>query len=143
MVLLAAWSGLIGFAAVRFATDTGVTVTPAELATAPAQPLWFIAVIVAVLATAGEFQHRTIRTTLLHAPRRGQVLAAKATVAAAYGACSPSPPRRRRPRPGSCWLCPTGTSLPGGSLAGWTATGAVVLLGALGACSPPASARSP
>jgi ABC-2 type transport system permease protein len=57
-----------------------------NLATAPAQPLWFLAVIVAVLATAGEFQHRTIYTSLLQAPRRRKLLAAKAIVAAGYGA---------------------------------------------------------
>jgi len=46
----------------------------------------FLTVIVAVLATAGEFQHRTLAATLLQAPRRGSVLAAKAAVAATYGA---------------------------------------------------------
>jgi hypothetical protein len=86
LLLAVLGSGLIGFAAVRIATDTGETVTPADLTTAPARTLWFVAVIVAVLATAGEFQHRTIRTTLLHAPHRGRVLTAKAMVMAAYGA---------------------------------------------------------
>jgi ABC-2 type transport system permease protein len=39
-----------------------------------------------VLATAGEFQHRTIHSTLLQVPRRGRLLAAKTVAAAAYGA---------------------------------------------------------
>jgi ABC-2 type transport system permease protein len=86
LIVAALGSGLIGFAAVSIATDVGETVTPAHLVTAPAQTLWFVAVIVAVLASAGEFQRRTIRTTLLHAPRRGRVMAAKAMVTAAYGA---------------------------------------------------------
>jgi hypothetical protein len=86
LLVAALGSGLIGFAVVSIATDLGETVTPAGLATAPAQTLWFVAVIVAVLASAGEFQHRTIRTTLLHSPRRGRVMAAKAMVIAAYGA---------------------------------------------------------
>jgi ABC-2 type transport system permease protein len=82
----AALSGVIGYAVARIAADTGETVTLVDMATVSAQPMWFLAVIVAVLATAGEFQHRTIRTTLLHAPRRGPVLAAKVAVTAAYGA---------------------------------------------------------
>lgn len=86
LLLAALGAGLIGFAAASIATDAGQTLTPADLATAPAKTLWFLAVIVAVLATAGEFQHHTIRTTLLHAPRRGLVLTAKAMVTAAYGA---------------------------------------------------------
>ncbi|HZY27580.1 MAG TPA: hypothetical protein VFE49_04915 [Jiangellaceae bacterium] len=86
LLLAALGSGLIGFAGARIAADTGGTVTPADLATAPAKTLWFLAVIVAALATAGEFQHRTIRTTLMHAPHRGRVLTAKAMVTGAYGA---------------------------------------------------------
>ena len=82
----AALSGVIGFVMVKVAVDTGETVSLADIAAGPAQPMWFFTVIVAVLATAGEFQHRTIQTTLLQAPRRGPVLAAKMIVLAAYGA---------------------------------------------------------
>jgi ABC-type transport system involved in multi-copper enzyme maturation permease subunit len=57
-----------------------------DLVVAPAQPVFFLVVLLAVLASAGEFQHRTVRTTLLAAPRRGRVLAAKAAVSAAGGA---------------------------------------------------------
>ena len=86
LVLAALGGGFILFAAVQIAQDDNTTVTTSDLATAPAQPLWFLAVIVAVLAAAGEFQHRTIYTTLLQAPRRRKVVAAKAIVAAGYGA---------------------------------------------------------
>ena len=39
LLLAALGSGLIGFAGVRIATDTGETVTSADLATAPAKTL--------------------------------------------------------------------------------------------------------
>jgi hypothetical protein len=61
-------------------------VSTKDLATAAAQPLWFLAVIVAVLGTAAEFQHRTIESTLLQVPQRHRLLAAKTLTAAAYGA---------------------------------------------------------
>jgi ABC-2 type transport system permease protein len=86
LVLAALGAGFILFAVVQIAQDENTTVTASDLATAPAQPLWFLAVIVSVLATAGEFQHRTIYTSLLQAPRRRKLLAAKAIVAAGYGA---------------------------------------------------------
>jgi ABC-2 type transport system permease protein len=86
LLLAALGSGFIMFAVVLTAKDEKTTVTTSDLATAPAQPLWFLAVIVAVLAAAGEFQHGTIYTTLLQAPRRRQVVAAKAIVAGGYGA---------------------------------------------------------
>lgn len=82
----AAGSAVIGYAAVDIAADSGAVPTLAELAVAPGQALWFLTVVVAVLATAGEFQHGTLAATLLQAPRRGPVLAAKTVVAAGYGA---------------------------------------------------------
>jgi ABC-type transport system involved in multi-copper enzyme maturation permease subunit len=78
--------GFMAFVAVRIAHSDHTAVSMHNLATVAAQPLWFLAVIVAVLATAGEFQHHTIHATLLHAPRRSQVLAAKTLTAAGYGA---------------------------------------------------------
>jgi ABC-type transport system involved in multi-copper enzyme maturation permease subunit len=83
--LAVAVSATIGFAAVRISTDAGEPVRLTELAAAPAQAMWFLAIVSAVLASAGEFQHRTIRTTLLAAPHRGRVLAAKSAVAGTYG----------------------------------------------------------
>jgi ABC-2 type transport system permease protein len=75
----------VGLAAVRISIGAGEPLRLAGLAGVPVQALWFLAIVSAVLASAGEFQHRTIRTTLLATPRRRRVLAAKSTVAAAYG----------------------------------------------------------
>jgi len=86
LALGAAGSAVIGYAAVDIAADSGTSPTLAELAVAPGQVLWFLAVVVAVLATAGEFQHGTLTATLLQVPGRGRVLAAKTAVAAGYGA---------------------------------------------------------
>ena len=83
--LAVAVSATIGFAAVRISTDAGEPLRLTDLAAAPAQAMWFLAIVSAVLASAGEFQHRTIRTTLLAAPHRGRLLAAKSAVAGAYG----------------------------------------------------------
>jgi len=83
--LAVAASATIGFAAVRISIDAHEPLHVAALAGTPAQAMWFLAIVSAVLAGAGEFQHRTIRTTLLAAPRRGRVLAAKSAVAGAYG----------------------------------------------------------
>ena len=86
LVLGALGAGLIAFVVVHTAKAEHTAVSLSNLATAAAAPLWFLAVIVAVLASAGEFQHRTIQPTLLQTPRRGRLLAAKTTVAAGYGA---------------------------------------------------------
>jgi len=83
--LAVAVSATIGFAGVRISTDAGEPLHLSELAGAPVQAMWFLAIVSAVLASAGEFQHRTIRTTLLASPRRGRVLVAKSAVAGAYG----------------------------------------------------------
>ena len=81
-----ALSGLIGFATADIAVDLGTTVTWAGLAASPAQTLWFLGVIVAVLATSGDLQHRSIVPTLLQTPHRGRVMLAKVVVAGGYGA---------------------------------------------------------
>jgi ABC-2 type transport system permease protein len=83
--LAVAVSATIGFAAIRISTDAGEPLRLTELAAAPAQAMWFLAIVSAVLASAGEFQHRTIRTTLLATPHRGRLLAAKSAIAGAYG----------------------------------------------------------
>jgi ABC-2 type transport system permease protein len=79
-------SAVVGFAGVRIAADAGEPAPLTAVAAAPAQVLWFLAIVVAVLASSGEFQHRTVRTTMLAEPRRARVLAAKGVVAGAYGA---------------------------------------------------------
>lgn len=83
--LAVAVSAAIGFAAVRISIDAHEPLHLAAVAGAPAQALWFLAIVSAVLASAGEFQHRTIRTTLLAVPQRRRVLVAKSAVAGAYG----------------------------------------------------------
>jgi ABC-2 type transport system permease protein len=84
--LALALSGTIGFAGARIAQDAGDQVELSTVAAAPAQAMWFLGIVVAVVASAGEFQHRTIRTTLLAAPHRRAVLVGKSVVAAAFGA---------------------------------------------------------
>ena len=79
-------SGLIGYAGARIASDAGEPLSLSAVAAAPAQATWFLGIVLAVVASAGEFQHRSIRTTLLASPHRVQVLVAKSVVASAYGA---------------------------------------------------------
>jgi ABC-2 type transport system permease protein len=79
-------SGLIGYAMVQISADQGEHLSLNAVAAAPAQTMWFLGIVVALVASAGEFQHRTIRTTLLASPRRTPVLIAKSIVAAAHGA---------------------------------------------------------
>jgi ABC-2 type transport system permease protein len=82
----AALSGVTGFAVVAIAAGEGRRASLPEVAQSSVQGLWFVAIVLAVLLTAGEFQHRTIRTTLLGIPSRRVVLAAKAVVTAGLGA---------------------------------------------------------
>jgi ABC-2 type transport system permease protein len=79
-------SGLIGYAMVQISSNQGEPLSLGALAAGPAQVTWFLGIVVALVASAGEFQHRTIRTTLLATPRRTDVLLAKSIVAATYGA---------------------------------------------------------
>jgi ABC-2 type transport system permease protein len=66
--------------------NAGATVDITQAARAVTAPMWFLVTVVAILASAGEFQHHTIRTTLLSAPRRTDVLVSKAVVIGGYGA---------------------------------------------------------
>ncbi|HEY9350166.1 MAG TPA: ABC transporter permease [Acidothermales bacterium] len=79
-------SGTIGYAAAKISADRGDPLTLTSVAVAPAQASWFLGIVLAVVASAGEFQHRTIRTTLLASPRRSRVLVAKSLVSSASGA---------------------------------------------------------
>jgi ABC-2 type transport system permease protein len=78
-------AGGIGAVGTRLAAADGETVAITELARAPMQPAWFAVIVLAVLASAGEFQHRAIRTTLFAAPRRLRVLLAKTVSAGLVG----------------------------------------------------------
>ena len=78
-------SAVVAVVAVHLLPETDNLVVT-EVARGTAEPMWFVVSVIAILAGAGEFQHRTILTTLLAAPHRTTVLAAKAVVIAAYGA---------------------------------------------------------
>ena len=86
LILAALGAGFIAFVVVHTAKTEHTTVSPPNLVTAVAAPLWFLVVVVAVVASAGEFQHRTIQPTLLQIPQRSRLLLAKTLAAAAYGA---------------------------------------------------------
>jgi len=77
LILAALGAGFIAFVVVHTAKTEHTTVSPPNLVTAIAAPLWFLVVVVAVVASAGEFQHRTIQPTLLQIPHRGRLLLAK------------------------------------------------------------------
>ena len=64
----------------------GDTIDVTQAARAVTAPIWFLVAVVAITASAGEFQHHTIRTTLLSTPRRTEVLISKAVVIGGYGA---------------------------------------------------------
>ena len=70
---------VIGYAEARIASDAGEPLSLSAVAAAPAQATWFLGIVLAVVASAGEFQHRSIRTTLLASPHRVQVLIARAS----------------------------------------------------------------
>jgi ABC-2 type transport system permease protein len=84
--VVTAASAVVGVAQVLEPTPGAAVPTLAEVALAPAQLAWLVVVVLAVLAGAGEFQHSTIRTTLLSCPRRVPVLLAKTAVAGTAGA---------------------------------------------------------
>jgi len=131
VALAVALSAVIGFAGVRIATDAGEPLRLAELASAPAQAMWFLAIVVAVLASAHEFQHRTIRTTLLVTPRRGRVLVAKSAVAAAYGGLLVLLGTAGAVVAGVVTAAGSGASFTGGSSASWGHVAGAVAVGAV------------
>jgi ABC-2 type transport system permease protein len=87
LVLLAGtvFSGAIGVGGVLM-QKAGATVDVTQAARAVTAPMWFLVAVIAILTSAGEFQHHTIRSTLLTTPRRADVLISKALVMAGYGA---------------------------------------------------------
>ncbi len=84
LAVAAALAAALGTLFVHVMAD-GTRVTLPEIAIGVAEPAWFLVVVVAVLAAASEFQHKTVMPTLLANPRRLAVLLAKATASAAYG----------------------------------------------------------
>jgi ABC-2 type transport system permease protein len=87
------WALLLAPMTAAVVTGVGVHLAPStdhlmvtQAARGVAAPLWLVVTVIAILAGAGEFQHRTILSTLLAAPRRTALLGAKAVVIAVYGA---------------------------------------------------------
>jgi hypothetical protein len=103
----------------------------ARLLLGPAQAVWFLVIVLAVLASAGEFQHRTVRTSLLAVPRRHAGLAAKGVVAAAMGALLSTVGAVSCLVSGLATAVVSGTSLPMGSGDDYAAAAGAVALGAL------------
>src|SRR3954471_22633241 len=79
------FSGAIGVGG-ELTQKAGATLDVTQAARPVTAPMWFLVAVVAILASAGEFQHHTIRTTLLSTPRRTDVLLSKAVVVGGYGA---------------------------------------------------------
>jgi ABC-2 type transport system permease protein len=124
-------AGVIGTAQV-LAREPGVALPSlARTALSPAQPVWFVVIVLAVLATAGEFQHRTIRTTLLAAPHRVPVGLAKAVVAGALGAALVALAGLVATGTALGTALATGAHLPIGSVPAWGHVAGAVALGAL------------
>jgi ABC-2 type transport system permease protein len=93
--------------------------------------VWFLVIVLAVVASAGEFQHRTVRTSVLAVPRRGAGLAAKGAVAAAMGALLTVLGAAACLGGGLVTAVVSGTSLPVGSGADYASAAGSVALGSL------------
>jgi ABC-2 type transport system permease protein len=132
LVLVAApiFAALIATAGVRLLTGSE-TLVAAEAARAVTEPLWFLVTVVAILASAGEFQHRTIRTTLLATPRRASVLGAKAVVIAGYGALVTALGAGVAAVTGVAIAHIEGVPVDGGRFVDWGGVAGAVLVGAL------------
>jgi hypothetical protein len=98
---------------------------------AAAQPSWFMLVVVAVLASAGEFQHRTVVTTLLATPNRVGVLARKAVAATAFGVLLTTTAIASSILSGFVTATMDGASVRGGGIDEWLAVAGAVVVGGL------------
>ena len=101
----------------------------AEVAATPHAMLWFLVTVVAVLVGAGEFQHRTVHTTLLASPRRGTVLVTKGAVAAAYGLGTMLVSVTATVVSGTLTAQARGIDLPHGAPATWAGVAVTVVVG--------------
>lgn len=131
---------LLSMAAVLSATIGAVNVhqlSPSRHLAYPAvglaatQPAWFLLVVVAVLATAGEFQHRTVVTTLLATPNRVSVLVWKAAAATAFGVVLTTTAIASSLMSGLVTATVDGVSVRGGSTAEWLGVAGAVVVGGL------------
>lgn len=132
-ILLGVFGGLFGAQLGSLPGDDGrLPLMLASLAYALALTSVFAA-LHGVVAAAGEFRHRTVTATYLHAPGRGTVLAAKVAGGAAVGALYAGVTVVLGAVAGL--LGQASTAVPVGALAGVSAIGIVVcaLWGAFGA----------
>ena len=132
--------GVLGFAVVftaGIATAAVHLMKPGDSLSIPkaalglTEMLWFLVMLVAVVATAGESQHRTIRTTLLATPQRTTVLAAKGLVLAGYGALVTLAGMTGAVVAGLVAAQTEGVTMPAGTPAEWAGVGGAVVVGAL------------
>ncbi len=130
-------AGLVCYAAVSVATGTGdgdLTAADVDLAflvRAPAEGVWFLAILVAVVASAGDWQHRTVRATYLAEPRRSRVVAAKLAASALSGLVVAAASTATSLVAGSVLLHREGLPVGLGDVATWRAAAAVAGLTAL------------
>jgi ABC-2 type transport system permease protein len=103
----------------------------ARVALAPAQPAWFVIIVVAVLASAGEFQHHTTRTTLLATPQRLRVMAAKSLTGAGIGAATVAGAAATAVLTSSVTQLVTGAPITIGPARDWAAAGGSMVVGAI------------
>jgi ABC-2 type transport system permease protein len=84
-----------------------------------------------VLASAGEFQHRTVVTTLLAMPNRVGVLARKAVAATAFGVLLTTTAIASSILSGFVTATMDGASVRGGGIDEWLAVAGAVVVGGL------------
>lgn len=137
LALTALLAGLVCFAAVSVAVGRGQgDITPADvdlafLVRAPAEGVWFLAILVAVTASAGDWQHKTVRATYLAEPRRSRVVAAKLAASAVFGLAVAAVSTVTSLVLGGLLLRAEGLPVALADGATWRAVGAVALLTAL------------
>ncbi|HEU4489394.1 MAG TPA: hypothetical protein VFR74_00855, partial [Jiangellales bacterium] len=130
-------TGLVSYAAVSIATGTGegdLTAADLDLAflvRAPAEGVWFLAILVAIVASAGDWQHHTVRATYLAEPRRPRVVAAKLAASAVAGLVVGLAATGTSLVVGGALLHQEGLPVALGDAATWRAVGAAVGLTAL------------
>jgi ABC-2 type transport system permease protein len=128
----AALSVVIGVAQVRVAIAAGDAVPAlSQIALGPVQALWFLVVVTAILVSAGEFQHRTIRTTALLTPNRCRVLVSKSLTSAAFGAVTVAAGTVLATLAGLVTAMLAGSTVRLGALADAGHLGAAIALGAV------------
>lgn len=132
--------GVLAFAVVFTTAIAGVavhlmkprdTLPIPEAAIGLTEMLWFLVMLVAVVATAGESQHHTIRTTLLATPQRTQVLVAKGLALAGYGALVTLAGMTGAVVSSLITARAEGITMPVGTPGEWAGAGGAVLVGAL------------